>query len=265
MSRYLFDNKHDSTPDRFSILETTYDPFSRRRLEATGLAPGWRCLEVGGGGGSLGDWLAERVGPAGEVTVTDLEPRWAESRPHASNLRLLRHDIVRDPLPGGDYDLVHARLVLLHLPERLAVLDRLVDALRPGGRLVLDEFDCSWMPVLAAPDESAVALFQRVQSALLAELEKAGADPVWGRRTLAAMARAGLGELTAQTYAEAWQGGGAGIDFHRVNMRQAAEGLREQGVTDEELGRFYALLKDPGFVVNSYALISCQGRRPLRT
>ncbi|OLZ65342.1 hypothetical protein AV521_32160 [Streptomyces sp. IMTB 2501] len=90
------------------------------------------------------------MGPDGEVTVTDLEPRWAASRSRPAHVRLLRHDIVRDPLPGRDYDLVHARLVLLHLPERLSVLRRLVSALRPGGWLVLEEFDCGWTPVLAA-------------------------------------------------------------------------------------------------------------------
>jgi hypothetical protein len=66
-------------------------------LELTGLAPGFRCLEVGGGGGSLGAWMGERVGPGGEVTVTDLDPRWAESRPRPPQVRLLRHDVVNDP------------------------------------------------------------------------------------------------------------------------------------------------------------------------
>ncbi|WP_328502791.1 class I SAM-dependent methyltransferase [Streptomyces sp. NBC_00457] len=140
MSRYLFDNTDARTPDRFSTLESCYDRVSRRQLELTGLAPGFRCLEVGGGGGSLGAWMGERVGPEGEVTVTDLDPRWAESRPRPPQVRLLRHDIVNDPLPGGDYDVIHARLVLLHLPERIAVLERLVAALRPGGWLLLEEF-----------------------------------------------------------------------------------------------------------------------------
>ncbi|MGP4087067.1 class I SAM-dependent methyltransferase [Streptomyces sp. KR55] len=261
MSPYLFDNKDDRTPDRFSVLESCYDPFSRRQLEETGLARGWRCLEVGGGGGSLGDWLAERVGPEGEVTVTDLDPRWAESRPHPPNVHLLRHDIVNDPPPGASFDLIHARLVLLHLPERLDVLDRLVGILRPGGWLVLDEFDLSWTPVLAAPDAAAVSLFERLHSALLTQLEKTGADPLWGRRTLAAMTRADLTDVTCTTYAEAWPGGGTGIGLHRVNMQQATSALRTDGVTNEELTRFYALLRDPAFAVNSYPLTSTRGRR----
>ncbi|MBG0854649.1 methyltransferase domain-containing protein [Streptomyces spinoverrucosus] len=260
MSRYLFDNTDARTPDRFSVLESCYDPFSRRQLQLTGLAPGWRCLEVGGGGGSLGDWLAQQVGPGGEVTITDLDPRWAQSRPHPPQVRLLRHDIVNDPLPGEGYDLIHARLVLLHLPERLDVLDRLVAALRPGGRLVLDEFDCTWTPILAAPDEESASLFQDLHSALLTQLEKAGADVRWGVRTHAAMTKAGLHEVTSMTYGESWAGGGKGISLHRVNMQQAREGLLADGVTEAQLTRFYALLDDPAFVVNSYPLISTRGR-----
>lgn len=265
MTHYLFDNDAAETAGRFSVLEERYDPFSTRQLALTGVASGWRCLEVGGGSGSLGDWLGARVGPGGEVTVTDLEPRWAVSRSRPAHVRLLRHDIVRDPLPGQGYDLVHARLVLLHLPERLSVLRRLVSALRPGGWLVLEEFDCGWTPVLAAPDEETATVFQRVHGTLLGLLEQAGADPLWGRRVFGAMLRAGLTDLTATTYAEAWAGGGTGIALHRHNTDQVTGALGASGIADEELARFRAALADPAFVVNSYPLISVQGRRPAET
>lgn len=45
-------------------------------------------------------------------------------------------------------------------------------------------------------------------------------------------------------------------------MEQAEVELRGDGVTEGELRRFYALLKDPAFVINSYPLISTRGRRP---
>ncbi|MEX3106131.1 MULTISPECIES: methyltransferase [unclassified Streptomyces] len=263
MSHYLFDSAADHAVGRFTALEARYDPVSRTTLEQTGLTTGWRCLEIGGGSASLGDWLGERVGPRGEVTVTELEPRWAASRERPDHVRLLRHDIVRDPLPGKDYDLVHARLVLLHLPERIEVLRRLVTALRPGGWLVLEEFDCGWTPVLSAPDEASAALFHRVHTALLDLLEEAGADPLWGRHVLGAMAAAGLDRLGAGTYAEAWHGGSTGISLHHHNTEQVADRLAAHGVTDDELDGFRALLRRPDFIVNSYPLISARGRRPL--
>lgn len=262
MSRYLFDNSAPESQGRFSALESCYDPVSRRQLELTGLKTGWRCLEVGGGSASLGGWLAEQVGPGGEVTITDIEPRWALPRREQAHVRLLRHDIVRDPLPGDGYDLVHARLVLLHLPERLQVLKRLVGALRPGGWLVLEEFDCSWVPVLAAPDEDAAALFRQVHTALNGLLEASGADPLWGQRALGVMVRTGLVDVMATTYAEAWPGGSTGIALHRHNVDQVACQLVQAGISDRELDRFRILLQDPEFVANSYPLISVRGRRP---
>lgn len=264
MSRYLFDNAAEQTQARITALESCYDPFSRSQLKLAGLTKGWKCLEVGAGGGSLGDWLGQQVGADGEVTVTDIEPCWAQeaARPRPANLRLLRHDIVHDPLPGQDYDLVHARLVLLHLPQRLRVLQRLVTALRPGGWLVLEEFDCSWIPLLAVPDDVAADLFERVLAALWAQLEKAGADPRWGRRVYGAMREAGLEDVTAATYAESWRGGSTGAGLHRANIEQVEGLLAADGITAGELARFYALIQDPVFAVNSYPLISVRGRRP---
>ncbi len=48
---------------------------------------------------------------------------------------------MRDDLPTAQFDLIHARLVLIHIPAREAVLERLVTALRPGGWLVIEDFD----------------------------------------------------------------------------------------------------------------------------
>ena len=77
MSSYIFDNAaEEPTTQRFASLEALYDPRTIRFLEATGVGPGWRCLEVGGGSGSIAAWLADRVGGAGHVLVTDIDPRF---------------------------------------------------------------------------------------------------------------------------------------------------------------------------------------------
>jgi trans-aconitate methyltransferase len=53
---------------------------------------------------------------------------------------------VTDPLPDAAFDLIHARLVLIHVPEREEVLARLVAALKPGGWMVEEEFDSQSLP-----------------------------------------------------------------------------------------------------------------------
>jgi ubiquinone/menaquinone biosynthesis C-methylase UbiE len=57
--------------ERISLLQQIYDPVWRRRRAL--VQPGWRCLEVGGGYGSMAAWLAEKAGPTGHVVVTDAD------------------------------------------------------------------------------------------------------------------------------------------------------------------------------------------------
>jgi len=260
MSHYALDNAAAQTADRFLALETCYDPVTRVHLAATGQGPGWNCLEVGGGG-SVAAWLADQVAPDGAVTVTDIAPQRLTAAPSPANLRILRHDIVRDPLPQDTYDLVHARLVLLHLPERLDVLAKLVRSLRPGGLLVLEEFDCRWTPVLAAPDPAAADLFHRVHDAFLNRLAHAGADLQWGSRTYQALRDAGLREVTATTFSQAWPGASPAIALHRANTVQLRGELIDWGITERQLHDFWNLLDNPAFAVCSYPLTTARGRR----
>ena len=63
MNKYIFDNAAPQASQRFASLETLYDPWTIRHLEATGIGAGWQCWEVGAGGGSIAAWLAECCGP----------------------------------------------------------------------------------------------------------------------------------------------------------------------------------------------------------
>jgi SAM-dependent methyltransferase len=262
MHRYALDNAAPETVDRFQALESCYDGATRDFLRQTGIRSGWCCLEIGSGGGSIGLWLSEAVGPEGQVTVTDLAPvRLAPVLADRPNISLMRHDIVIDALPEAEFDLIHARLVLLHLPERLQVLPRLVSALRPGGWLVLDEFDCGWTPVLMAPDEADAVLFDTVHTRFLAALTDAGADVLWGRKTFGAFVQARLTEVASSTFGMAWPGGGIGASLHRANTAQLADKILGGAITQERLDHLWSLLGDPAFAVGSYPLISVRGRR----
>src|ERR1700737_4409193 len=116
-SPYVLDNAAREAADRFPALSATFDQGTIRHLQDLGVGPGWDCLEVGGGGGSIAAWLAQRVGPGGHVLVTDIDPRFLESL-HLPNTEISRHNIATDPLAQAAFDLVHARLVLVHVVER---------------------------------------------------------------------------------------------------------------------------------------------------
>lgn len=89
VSSYLLSNTAAQTGPRFDALAWTYDTASTRALAATGVGPGWRCWEVGGGGGGIGARLAERVGFEGSVLVTDIDPQWMRDIEAAPNVILL--------------------------------------------------------------------------------------------------------------------------------------------------------------------------------
>src|SRR5262244_1620045 len=81
--------------DRLSLLEQIFDPYSRRRREL--VQPGWRCLEIGAGRGSMARWLAEQVGPSGHVVATDIDTRYLQKL-DLPNLEVVEHDILEGPL-----------------------------------------------------------------------------------------------------------------------------------------------------------------------
>src|SRR5215217_8216005 len=100
---------------RLAALASLFDASTFRHLSAVGLAPGWRVWEVGAGGPSVPTWLAGRVGTSGRVLATDIDTRWLDGTP---GVDVLRHDVAAEPPPDGPFDLVPARLVLVHVPDR---------------------------------------------------------------------------------------------------------------------------------------------------
>lgn len=139
-SEYVFDNAGDQTIGRFAGLERLFDSGTFRHLDNLAVAPGWLCLEVGGGSGSVAGWLSQRVGAQGQVVVTDINTRFLTGLT-APNIEVREHDIVNAELEKDHYDLAHTRLVLLHIPEQERAIDRIISALRPGGLVPFEEFD----------------------------------------------------------------------------------------------------------------------------
>ena len=177
-THYVFDNAHGKTRERFPALSDLYDNETIRCLRSVGVAPGWHCLEVAAGGGTIAQWLAGQVGVSGRVLATDLDTRFLESLAVPA-LEVRRHDIARDPLPNLAFDLVHARLILVHLPERELALAKMVSALKPGGWLVCEEFDSQSMPAdpVLCPGERAL----KAQAALQRVMALRGANTRYGR------------------------------------------------------------------------------------
>ncbi|WP_328468229.1 methyltransferase domain-containing protein [Actinoplanes sp. NBC_00393] len=257
---YSFDNDDPAAAQRHVLLAEMLDPFTFERLAGIGDLTGRRCLEVGAGGGSVAGWLAARAGPHGRVLATDLNPRHL---PIDQGYAVLRHDLTSEPVPEPSWDVIHARLVLAHLPARATILGRLADALAPGGILLVEEWVSAYPAVvLAAPDVAAADLVERYHRIVVGKLLPAnGADPAWGGRTHAAMLAAGLGDVRTEIRAESWAGGTAGAQLIAVNVAQVGAGLRAAGLTEADLDRLCELAGDPALVIRSHFTYSTMGRR----
>ena len=268
-TRYVFDNAHGETRERFPALSDLYDDETIRCLRAVGVASGWQCLEVAAGGGSIAQWLAGQVGASGRVLATDLDTRFLESLADPA-LEVRRHDIARDPLhgspgspgsPGSAFDLVHARLILVHLPERELALAKMVAALKPGGWLVCEEFDSLSMPADPAlhPDECAL----KAQAAMQRVMASRGANTRYGRDLAVRMRAHGLVDIRAEGRLAMWQGGSAGARLFRANFEQLREELLRIGLlTQAELDADLARLDDPLTLFPSPVMWTVCGRRP---
>lgn len=257
---YLFEHTWEDEGRRLDLLESVFDPGTCAALGRLPLPPGARCLEVGAGAGSVARWLCDRVGPGGRVVATDLDTGFLEKLAE-ENLEVRRHDIVTDDLEEGHYDLVHTRLVLEHIPERDRVLRRLAAALRPGGWLVVEDFD--WSSVMAGPGSVAEGLHTRVYEALPAVFGVAGAVTDYGRRLPLEFRAAGLVAVAAEGRVHVPLGGSPAAAWWQLSLAKLAEPLVRTGrLTRAEVSEAVAACEDEGFCAFYPVLVTTWGQRP---
>jgi hypothetical protein len=165
-------------------------------------------------------------------------------------------DLVADPVPVGPWDVIHERLVLQHIPERLEVLTRLTAALAPGGVILLEDFDTGEVRTIdrAGPNHE---LIVRVAEAFNRLLATRGAVNDFAANALRILRGQGL-EGGASGYVAIDHGGAGWAMVQSANARQG------EGISPEDLDRFLAVLADPDTIVGSSVLISTWGRRRRR-
>ncbi|HLI50686.1 MAG TPA: methyltransferase domain-containing protein [Thermomicrobiaceae bacterium] len=260
-AEYTFDNAWVQARERLALMESAFDPGSIRHLEQLGVRDGWHCLEVGAGGGSIASWLCRKVGPSGHVIATDLDTRFLE-RLDFPNLAVHRHDVASEPLPESAFDLVHCRLLLMHLPERERALHAMVNALKPGGWLLVEEAGEASAP----PDSGfeGAALFNRGTSAFIEIQARAGVDWTYGRRLYGDIRAAGLHDLDGEGRVSVVAAGTLSARGQQLSLAQQRDRIVGAGLlTEEEMDRFLALFDDPGLVTIGITLMAVWGRKPL--
>jgi SAM-dependent methyltransferase len=255
---YLLDNAWQRGRARLNAVEAFLEPGTFALLDRIGVANGWHCLELGAGGGSVLDWLANRVGASGRVVATDLDTRHLTARATAPTIEIRRHDIVKEAIEERAFDLIHARLVLEHLPERDFVVPKLVRALRFGGWLLVESVDyVSAVPV----SELGAREHERSQSIRLRYFAGAGIKFDLGRHLPRMLRANGLAEVRNEGRVFVMEGGSPGALWFRLSMEQLRPRLVGPGkLGDAEIDRMLELFADPDWAAVSPVIFAAWGR-----
>jgi len=228
---------------RLRRLEGLQDGASLRRLDALGVAAGWRCLEVGAGAGSVARALAERVGVQGEVVAADRDPRFLDDFPGPGR-RVVTHDITTGPVPPADFDLVHCRAVLAHVEDLPGAVRNLVACARKGGLVLVEEPDYAGFEA-CDPAHPRAEVFARFAASM-----KRGdrMHPDAGRRVFAAMIEAGLEDVACDATSAIVRGGSPRARYRRHTMENArALSIASGAWSEEGLDALLACFEDPSF------------------
>ncbi|MCA1647426.1 MAG: class I SAM-dependent methyltransferase [Chloroflexi bacterium] len=253
---YLFNADNRA---RLAAAEALLDDGTIRHVQHLGVVEGWRCLELGAGGGSIARWISGAVGASGWVVATDLDTRQLRDI-QQNNLEVRQHDIVSDALEEATFDLVHARLVLEHLVARDRVLEKLVRALRPGGWLLVEDVDyLSAVPVSALGAE----LHARTQAVRLEEFSQMGVDHSLGRALTGKLRALGLADVGNEGRVWLMEAGSPGARWFKLSLDHLRGRLVGPGkLTHAEVDRMLEYFDDPGWSAMSPIIMAAWGRRP---
>jgi SAM-dependent methyltransferase len=255
----VFDNSGGHAEARYRELSRLYDENTIRHIERRGIDRGWSCLEIGGGGGSIASWLCARVGVTGRILATDLDPRFLEALSY-ENLEVRRHDVRTAGLPRKRFDLAHTRLVLNHLPDRGVALRRMIDSLKPGGWLVVEEFDALSLRPDPAVNPGEASL--RVRDAFDEALTVRGVDLHCGRLLAHELKTNGLVQVGVEATVSLWGGQSPGTELMNLNFDEMRGPMISSGlISEEEFEADLKLINEQDFLMPSPIMWTAWGRK----
>lgn len=244
-------------------------PESAALLDRIGLAPGDSALDLGCGPRGVLDLLHAAVMPGGRVVGLDADPTHAAmARQYAAEsglggVEVLAADARHTGLPSATFDLVHARTLLVNIPEAAEVVTEMARLAKPGGWVASLDVDLEYS--LCYPPHAA---WDRLHELVLAVYSQTGADYSIGRRLTEMYRDAGLEQTGVQSHAPAYPVGHARRTIIPDLVRSMRPRILQFGLASEDelddLDRAVrAHLNDPRIVVIPCLLIGAWGRKPL--
>lgn len=247
MEGYGFDASWSYERRRLALIERCYDPITTSRLVQLGVGAGWRCLDVGAGGGSISRWLRDQVGPDGEIVAIDLDTRFFEEEP---GIEARRGDILADKIESEAFDLVHCRLLLHHLRgNQLEAVKRMASALRPGGVLFTSE--CYLGAMCASSTHAYAEMWRGFYAAM------PNADYDWAVALPATLVAAALTEVESSGDVDLVRGKTPAAELLGLTV----EAVRERIPGDIDVDAGLAVLADPRTFEPGIVWYTAWGRR----
>lgn len=259
---YLFTHEDKRERERLSAIEVGLDPGTIESMKKIGVDVGWKCLEVGAGGGSIAQWLCQRVGPTGHVVATDLQTKFLEAL-EVPNLAVRQHDVSISDLEQNAFDLVSSRKVLEHLPDPSAAIRRMAEALRPGGWLLVEDTDLASFIHVSFPHRER---FECSYGKFIQALSAAGFQPRLGLRLGDELRAVGLRKVSLTGILVEGTGGSdhPGNKVYRMTIERMRERMiKAQIMTDTEIDQLLEDLQSPDLHAITAIHCTAWGQKPV--
>ena len=243
-------------------------PDSAVLLGRVGLWPGDSAIDLGCGPRGVIDLLAERVAPGGRVVGLDADPvhlamasEFVASR-GLSGVEVVCGDARHTGLESGSFDLVHARTLLITVPQPAEVLGEMVRLARPGGWVA--GFEPDTQAAICHPPHPA---FDRLCEIFTIAFSRNGADPHFGRRLAELYRHAGLQDITVEVRAGVYPAGHSRRTIRADLVRSMRPQIIEMGLADQhELDELDTAARkhfeDPDVLVMPGLYFLAWGRKP---
>ncbi|MGV2830329.1 class I SAM-dependent methyltransferase [Myxosarcina sp. GI1(2024)] len=262
-NKYVFtDTQLNSELERLRMLERVCDPLSQCHILATGLTTGWQCLEVGAGAGSIVKWISEIVGTSGRVIAVDIDTRFIEDI-SLPNVEIIRDDIRNSniSLVKNSFDLVHVRNVLIHLADFQVAISRILDLLKPGGWLVVEEPDFSATRAIFG-DERGCQAVDRVNQAIRQMFGDRGLNYSLGFILPSIFQQLGLQIYAVENDVPLANGGSTVATTMKMSAMQLKEKYLATGkASEEDIERYCQFAENPNFWAVYVATVGVVGQK----
>lgn len=240
--------------NRLNILSAVLEEYTHDLLLRNGLRPGTRFLDLGCGGGNVSRMAVAIVGNEGSVTAIDFDEEIIKlNKSELADTET--KNLTYRPLSAYDldyeneFDIGYSRFLLSHLKDPLAALKKLKEAVKWGGRIVVE--DIHFAGHFSYPESPSFDEYVRL---FTVAAQQRGQDPEIGPRLLSLFTEAGIGQISFDTIQPAFNNGDgkwmAHVTMDKIRNAVLQQGLADAGTIDRILQDLEAFTKDENTIVS---------------